>query len=164
MTDLLKTHPHYLCVYGTLKPGHGNNYLIERHGGKDIGPCRTVGKYLLSNGFPYVWKLPRALTGAYHAYLGQVVGHLYKVSDEGLEACDRLEGHPRYYCRTNISVAYGPNGGAPYVTAGIYLMPGDAPSRDRLQTPVNGLLEWGREEPAVARNFQRRQANRQTGD
>ncbi len=92
LTDLLKTHPHYLMVYGTLKPGHGNNYLIEKHNGKDIGPCRTVGKFVLNDGFPYVWQIKGRRAAGWAEVLGHVVGHLYKVSDAGLEACDRLEG------------------------------------------------------------------------
>ena len=153
MEHLLDKTPHYLFVYGTLKPGHGNNGLIERGNGKSIGPARTVGKFLLNDGFPYVWKPRQGTTGAYHVHLGQVVGHLYKVSDACLESCDRLEGHPTHYCRTPITVAYGPNGAGPYVTAGIYLAQSEP--GQYLQTPIDGLLEWGRDEPVIARNFQR---------
>ena len=157
MTDLLDTHPHYLFTYGTLKPGHGNHLLIEKHAGKDIGVAKTVGKFLLNEGFPYVWQLPRGLTGAYHAYLGQIIGHLYKVSDAGLEDCDRLEGHPRHYCRTNIPVTFGTDPGVRYATAAIYLAPGELPPFSSLQKPENGLLEWGRSWPEQGRGFQRRQ-------
>lgn len=157
MTDLLKTHPHYLFVYGTLKPGHGNNPLITRHGGKDIGPAQTAGKFLLNDGFPFVWQLPSGLTGEYTKRLGHVVGHLYMVSDAGLEACDRLEGHPRHYCRTPINVTYGGTGATQRnATAGIYLIPWNRPHPDNLQEPRDGLLEWGRDEPKRAQGFQRR--------
>lgn len=150
----MTTHPHFLFVYGTLKPGHGNNPLIERFDGKDIGVARTIDKFVLNGGFPYVWKLRRGLTG-FAPYLGHVIGHLYKVSDAGLEACDRLEGHPRHYCRTPITVSYGPAAQAKRATAGIYLMQGD-PIAAGLQTPLDELLEWGRAEPKAARNFQRK--------
>lgn len=144
MTDLLKTHPHFLFVYGTLKPTFSNNRLIMGHGGQDIGPALTVGGFLLNNNFPYVWKWKKPLK-AFAPYVGQVVGHLYKVSDAGLEACDRLEGHPRHYCRTNISVTYG---AGKFATAGIYLAPGEPSSERDLQRPIDGKLEWRRAEPA----------------
>ncbi len=158
MNDLLDPTPHYLMTYGTLRPGFGNNGLIVRNGGKDIGPCQTAGKFLLNEGFPFVWKLPRGLTGAYHQYLGHIVGHLYKVSDVCLEACDRLEGHPRYYCRTNVPVVFNIGARLQYATAGMYLAPGELPMPKSLQTPVAGLLEWGRERREEAREFQRRKA------
>lgn len=154
MTDLLKTHPHYLFVYGTLKPGHGNNYLIQKHDGKDIGVARTVGRFLLNEGFPFVWQIRGPRQAGYVEWLGHVVGHLYKVSDVGLEACDRLEGHPRHYKRTAVPVMFGPKEKPRFATAGIYLAPGSP--KDELQKPVDNLLEWGRSEPAAARNFQRR--------
>lgn len=155
MNDLLDPTPHYLFCYGTLRPGFGNNGLIVRNGGKDIGPCQTAGKFLLNEGFPFVWKLPRGLTGAYHQHLGRIVGHLYKVSDVCLEACDRLEGHPRHYVRTNIPVVFNIGARLQYATAGIYLAPGIPLEPKTLQKPINGLLEWGRAQPEVAQAFQR---------
>lgn len=152
--DLTDTHPHYLFVYGTLKQGNGNNVVIQRRQGKYIGPAKTVEKFVLSDGFPYVWKPEAAVMRAYTPFLGQVVGDLFKVTHAGLEDCDRLEGHPRHYCRTPITVTYGPEAQAKTVTAGIYLIQREI-HPDDLQEPKDGLLEWGRDEPKRARDFQR---------
>ena len=148
MTDYTMTHPHYLFVYGTLKSPFGNHGLLMRHGSKFISEARTMDKFTLTKDFPFVHRHVRAPALAYYQpYLGHVVGELYKVTDSGLEACDRLEGHPRFYCRTPATVEFGHVSAPQRVTAGIYLDQSLPPNFDKLLTPIDGKLEWG-----VARN------------
>ena len=141
MTDYFTSHPHYLFVYGTLKQPFGNHGVLQRHGARFISAAHTMDRFTLTESFPFVWRPLESAPAAYREYLGQIVGELYKVSDAGLEACDRLEGHPNFYCRTPITVTFGPT--PTHVTAGIYLDPSSPPDVTRLQRPVNGKLEWG---------------------
>lgn len=159
MTD---THPHWLFVYGTLKSGHGNNPLLVRHNAKPMGVAYTVGKLILNDGFPFVWQVPDNRAAKMEPYLGRVKGELYRVTDSGLDACDALEGHPIGYCRTPIEVEYFMEGGGETtVTAGIYLQRWRDSYMDGLQKPnERGMLEWGRDRPVLARNFQRNSGKR----
>ena len=159
--DLETTHPHLLFVYGTLKRGNGNYRVIQSRDGVFVAPAATKEKFLLNDGFPFVWARPDPCSEATERHLGRVRGDLFRVSDEGLEACDRLEGHPHSYCRTPIQVEYLQDGVTKEVTAGIYLSGhtrtrGVSRSFYDLQKPdKEGFLEWGRDEPDTARNFQR---------
>jgi len=159
MSEITNTHPHAIFVYGTPKTGHGNNGLIVQHGGKFVGPAITADKYLLNDAFPYVWEVSRRLSEKVHKaaepYLGQVVGEVYLLTDEGLEACDRLEGHPDFYCRTNINVLLSQRPTARHMTAGIYFAQRGL-ENSNLQTPKDGRLEWGRDDRRRAADFQRR--------
>lgn len=152
MTD---THPHHIFVYGTLKTGHGNNGLLKRHESIFIGPATTVDKFVLNDGFPYVYRPPNKDNKGILKYLGHVRGELWRVTHKGLDATDALEGHPTSYCRTDINVGWDNNGHTEVVTAGIYLMRWSRFLEP--QTPdEGGFLEWGRNYPRQARDFQRR--------
>ena len=145
---------HVIMTYGTLKPGHGNNHVITGRGHVDLGRCRTLNAYLLNDGFPFVWEID-GTSPLYARYAGYVVGHLYAVDDECLAACDRLEGHPRFYKRTDITVTQAEGDEWVRRTAAIYFAQSD-PKEHQLQLPRNGLLEWGRDERERAMRFQRR--------
>lgn len=168
MTD---THPHFLFVYGTLKSGHGNNPLLVRHESIFDGPAVTVEKFLLNDGFPFVYTAitdevakhkPEGYKTAINQFLGRIRGELYRVTDAGLRACDMLEGHPTSYCRTPIEVEYFIDGpGEERTTAGIYLMGPRMLDWENLQEPDrDGYLEWGRSRPEAARDFQRASGKR----
>jgi len=138
------THPHRLFVYGTLKRPWGNHRLLVEHKSRFIGDATTLEQFVLTDGFPYVWKPSVKFRGIYTDYLGQVVGELYAVTHEGLAAVDRLEGHPNYYRRTPIQVVFGPEDDQTTVTAGIYLRQ-ESIDPSQLAEPRKGLLEWGTE-------------------
>jgi gamma-glutamylcyclotransferase (GGCT)/AIG2-like uncharacterized protein YtfP len=140
-----KTHPHLLFVYGTLKMGHGNNRVITEHDGKFVGTGATRDLYTLaSSGIPFMWR-PTRSTAFYTSRLGHVVGELWRVNDEGLIACDRLEGHPRFYVRTPITVML--DGPAPTpVTAGAYIIGREPDSAAMMIPDEDRRLEWGRDE------------------
>ena len=163
MTDYTATHPHYLFVYGTLKKPFGNHQVLTTHGAHFISDARTMeSAFTLTENFPFVYKPYFAAEREYYRpNMGKIVGELYKVSDAGLEACDRLEGHPHAYCRTPTTVEFGTAAIPQRVTAGLYLYHSGAAHEDLLK-PRDGLLEWG-----VERNlrlershpqFQRRKA------
>jgi len=84
-------------VYGTLKEGHYNNYLLVR--GKKLGEAMTLQPFVLYNcGFPI------AVEHSEDAPLLPVMGEVWEVDAETLLRLDRLEGHPDWYERKKVSV------------------------------------------------------------
>jgi gamma-glutamylaminecyclotransferase len=165
MSDIERTHPHLIFVYGTLKKGHGNNPLLVRHDSRYLGAAATVEReFILNGGFPFVGQATyfnnrfEQLEKMYGNFYGRVKGDLYRVTDVGLAACDRLEGHPDFYERTPIKVQLWQSGSYDEpepVEAGIYLTTRALALRD-LQRPEDGMLEWGRDDREKAEAFQRR--------
>ena len=92
---------HKVFVYGTLKEGFGNNALLRDATFVSRG-C-TVQPYLMldTGGFPVVFQDP-----AKH----NVSGEVYEVDDATLAQLDRLEGHPSFYERKEITVDLGDTG------------------------------------------------------
>tara|TARA_R110002012_G_scaffold2179_1_gene10417 strand:- start:4317 stop:4727 length:411 start_codon:yes stop_codon:yes gene_type:complete len=81
-------------VYGTLKRGHGNNYLLPES--SFMGPAVTQDKYsMYHNGIPYVSKKKKKT---------RIGGELYSVNKEVLKSLDLLEGHPQWYKREMVTV------------------------------------------------------------
>ena len=81
-----------IFVYGTLKQGRGNNYLL-RHS-EFLGKASTAPAYRLSGGgIPFLW----------HGS-ARVIGELYRVDDVTLQSVDRLEGHPDWYRRQPVVI------------------------------------------------------------
>ena len=86
----------YVSVYGTLRPGFGNNRLLNTS--EHLGTGKTVEKYTLrASGIPFVSKEP----------LHNVVVDVYKVDNDTLDRLDGLEGHPEWYKREQIPVKVG---------------------------------------------------------
>lgn len=81
-------------VYGTLKKGFGNNYLLRDS--KFIGEATTVEKYALYiSGIPFVTKDEK---------ISHIQGEVFEVTKETLLKLDSLEGHPNWYKREEIFV------------------------------------------------------------
>lgn len=82
-----------VAVYGTLKTGKPNHYVMELVSAQLIGEGKTVEKYpLIADGrLPYLF----GQNGAGH----RVAVEIYEVSDEALRVIDRFEGHPNFYER-----------------------------------------------------------------
>tara|TARA_B110000091_G_scaffold214337_1_gene267107 strand:- start:2099 stop:2533 length:435 start_codon:yes stop_codon:yes gene_type:complete len=81
-------------VYGTLKSGFHNNYLLSRE--EYICKGETVEKYLLTeDGIPYV---------SDQIELSHIQGEVYKVSPDSLMDLDMLEGHPNWYERKQVKI------------------------------------------------------------
>lgn len=102
-------------VYGTLKEGHGNHayFLADNPGVERLGRCYISGDYrMYSNGaFPMVTR------GSNQDRVHHIVGEVYEVDEETLDALDVLEGHPDWYCREKVET--------PWKKAWVYLMPED---------------------------------------
>jgi gamma-glutamylcyclotransferase (GGCT)/AIG2-like uncharacterized protein YtfP len=87
-------------VYGTLKKGYGNHYLLEN--AEFLGEGFTAGKFLLYNvGFPYAIPVNSDCENGY-----RLKGELYKVDFETFLRLDRLEGYPEHYKRKIIVVEW----------------------------------------------------------
>ena len=83
----------YVFVYGTLRKGFRNHYLLSSS--KFIGYGMTKDKYsLYADGIPYVVKIPNT----------QIKGEVYEVDKNTLDVLDDLEGHPDFYRRELVDV------------------------------------------------------------
>lgn len=89
---------HLVFVYGTLKQAYGNNRVMREAGGVFRTAATTETPYpLVVQGLPYLYDRPG---------IGlSVKGEVYSVPGHGVLRClDRLEGHPRFYTRKQITV------------------------------------------------------------
>jgi gamma-glutamylaminecyclotransferase len=84
-------------VYGTLRQGEGNHRLLAR--ARCVGQARTRPEFSFHSlgGF----------TGMIAGGQQEVLGEVYEVDQYTLDRLDRLEGHPRFYRRTAITLADG---------------------------------------------------------
>jgi len=90
---------HKVFVYGTLKKKYGNHSCLHTRdeNTKYIGSGKTNEKFALyAQGIPFVFKDEK---------ISNISGELYEVTEDTLvNALDRLEGHPRWYCRELVDV------------------------------------------------------------
>jgi len=86
-----------LFVYGSLLKGQPNHPLIVA--APLVRPARSARGFRLVSlgGFP----------GMIAEGDGDVLGEVYDVGQRMLASLDRLEGHPRFYCRTEIALEDG---------------------------------------------------------
>ena len=88
---------YYLFVYGTLKKGFSNNYLLENS--KFISKAKTLDKFQLyncKNGyFPFLLKSEQN---------NQVNGEVYLIDSRTLINLDDLEDFPKLYLRNLFDV------------------------------------------------------------
>jgi gamma-glutamylcyclotransferase (GGCT)/AIG2-like uncharacterized protein YtfP len=81
-----------VAVYGTLLAGEANHRLLASARG--LGEARTVRGFSLFD--------LGAFPGMVAEGAGVVECELYEVDEATLVTLDRLEGHPRFYRRTQI--------------------------------------------------------------
>ncbi len=89
-----------VAVYGSLRQGFGNHRLLE--GQTFLNKTRTTERFSMFSlgGFPYVdLDLPNPLS--------QIVVETYQVTPECLKRLDILEGYPRFYNRTEVTLEDG---------------------------------------------------------
>ena len=87
----------YIFVYGTLKKGFHNHYLLED--AEFICKATTKKKYPMVNteeDFPYL--LNKQGIGC------NIQGEVYRIDDDILAMLDILEGYPEHYTREMIQV------------------------------------------------------------
>ena len=85
---------HRVFVYGTLKRGFWNHYLLE--GREFFGAAATVPTYrMIENGFPVILPDPEGKP---------IAGEIYAVDDETLARLDQLEREGSSYDRKLIDV------------------------------------------------------------
>jgi len=118
---------HNVFVYGTLRPGHGNNRLLSNavHIGQAVtNPADTYNMFLshLDGGIPFVVR--RSVEENLHTPVSDIiVGDLYQVTDEELRRLDALESHPNWYCREEVNIKVAVGDGHLSTTAWMYLLP-----------------------------------------
>ena len=87
---------HRVFVYGTLKSGFWNHYLLK--GCKFFGHAATVPTYkMIENGFPVIMPDPEGKP---------LAGEVYTVDDETLARLDQLEREGSSYDRKLITLPY----------------------------------------------------------
>ena len=91
---ITSTSTRLVFVYGTLRKGQRNHYLLDRS--KFLGMAKTKKRYALyGDGVPFLSRT-RAVS--------QVTGEVYSVDGATLLNLDRLEGHPDAYKREPAEV------------------------------------------------------------
>jgi gamma-glutamylcyclotransferase (GGCT)/AIG2-like uncharacterized protein YtfP len=92
---------HRVFVYGTLKSGFSNHYLLE--GCEFFGDAATVPTYkMIENGFPVIMPDPEGKP---------LAGEIYIVDEETLARLDQLEREGSSYDRKLIDVTLPLAGG-----------------------------------------------------
>lgn len=93
-SNVLETN--VIAVYGTLKKDHSNYYHYLR-GSKYVGGGTTKDKYpLIKDGLPYMINKK----GIGH----NVEVDVFKVTDKVFADVDKLEGHPQWYKREQVTI------------------------------------------------------------
>jgi gamma-glutamylcyclotransferase len=87
-----------IFVYGSLLKGLTNHRLLVR--ARPLGKARTTRGYRMHD----LGHFPAVVADAEG---GRIVGELYEVDADTLTALDRLEGHPRLYRRTLVTLDDG---------------------------------------------------------
>jgi gamma-glutamylaminecyclotransferase len=88
---------HLVFTYGTLLKGEVNHHLLAQ--ARFVAEARTEPCFELFDLGPF----PAMSTGGETAVLGEV----YAIDDATLARLDHLEGHPRFYQRTQIRLDDG---------------------------------------------------------
>jgi gamma-glutamylaminecyclotransferase len=81
-------------VYGTLKRGFPNHWLMKDGGGKYRGIGRTLPEFTMISLGVYPGVVPGGETS--------IRGEIYDVDKSLLDQLDHLEGHPTFYQRVQV--------------------------------------------------------------
>lgn len=93
-----------IFVYGTLRPGHGANYMMER-GAKHVEKTRISGTMYNMGWFPGVRVEG---DGEFISEGPTVTGDLYEITDDNLSSVlDSYEGYPTLYGRKQVTTESG---------------------------------------------------------
>lgn len=86
-----------VAVYGTLKQGGSNYDVTAAGGGKFLGKAKTIHSYCMYGG----WGYPRV---THDAAISPIQVEVFEMNTFG--TMDALEGHPNFFCREQIPVAF----------------------------------------------------------
>lgn len=110
-----------IAAYGTLRPGYGNNRLLQ--GCKHLGIGKTTNKFAMyGSNIPFVRKSEQK---------DNITVDVFEVPDARVGSIDMLEGHPGWYKREKTEVQlengnkveawlYFNEGGREYIQGGDY--------------------------------------------
>lgn len=100
-----------IFVYGTLMRGHYNNVLLRQHSANFLQQDAVAGYAMYSLGaYPCITRTPAGfLTQA------MVHGELWECNMNCVKQLDSLEGHPNFYRRETVDLAYSPGEAYAYV-------------------------------------------------
>src|SRR5690606_26884300 len=87
-----------VAVYGTLKRGHGNHYLLANPNVAFLGRTILTGPYHMVSlgGFPAVVRSPDV------KLQNRILCEVYRIDEETLEALDILESNGQFYTRDQV--------------------------------------------------------------
>jgi len=149
MTLTTKTHPHLLLAYGTLKRVYGNSRVFGNGGGEFVAEGTTEDKFVMTTaGFPRVYETDRFAFELVSGHAGFVHGDLWRVNDAALAACDRIEGHPKWYYREEVDVRIDPE---TVVKAWLYIMKAEGLTGGLMTPNENGALDWHQQDRWIDR-------------
>ena len=87
---------HKVFVYGTLMTGFENHLYMSKS--RLLGKGTTIKKFFMTARFiPFVSEME-------HENSNYILGEVYEVDSQSLNAIDRLEGHPDFYERKEVDV------------------------------------------------------------
>lgn len=119
-------------VYGTLKKGYNNNYLLSTS--KYLGEYVTKDKFGMDS---YVYYPAIFKTDSINK--GYIVGELYEVEDHIMPYLDKLEGYPNHFDRQEIIVE---DGGGNEEKALVYYYKNKPNNCIENKPDKNGFIEW----------------------
>ena len=107
-----------VAVYGTLKRGKTNHFIMELLSAELLGGGKTAGKYPLTTDGMLPYLIDEAGVGH------RIPVEIYRVSDAALAVIDRFVCHPKFYARKSTKCelssgevldcfVYFANGGSP---------------------------------------------------
>ena len=94
----------FVFVYGSLKQGHWNNYILGTS--ELVAEGNTLEDFVLMDcGFPFAVEA-KSVDDSLSHLVSPVLGEVYKVSDESvISSLDRLEGEGSMYKRRRVKIS-----------------------------------------------------------
>ena len=123
----------FVFVYGTLKRGGYNNHRLSNSEFLGVAESLVESQLFDLGGFP-CWNL---LTPLSEAPVAPVRGELWRVHPEDFRLLDELEGHPRFFYRSQMD--FRSDFDTYYVRAWTYFL--NQPNA-KLCPIVEGAYEW----------------------